>query len=129
MSGFREDVITILKHNNMFHREAMGWVREQPGSGLAEDLQKLHFPVTTKFEKSVIRFDYIVLNRNYETVNYLMQALAIVSVGGLIIMELDDGSEYNSDYVSLFGGFSANRVKFGEDRYYLVIHNGVDYAD
>jgi hypothetical protein len=129
MSGFKDDIITILRQNNLYHREACGLIRGRSGgSELLEELQKQQFPVVGNYEKPIVLFDYIVLNRFYENVSYLMKAFANVSVGGLIILELDDETEYTNNYACIFGGFSAHKVKFGT-RAYLVIHAGVDYGD
>lgn len=129
MSGFKEDVLSILRQNNLYHRDASGLIKGRAGSvELLEYLQKQEFPVVGNYEKQIILFDYIVLNRYYENVHFLMKALSSVNVGGIIILELDDETEYSNKYTSIFGKFTATKVKFGT-RAYLVIHAGVDYGD
>jgi hypothetical protein len=128
MSGFRDDVISILRQNDLYHKTATGLVLGKSNDGLLEELQKKGFPVIGHFEKDVILFDYIVMNRFYEDARSLMSAFASVNVGGLIIMELDDGDDYGKTYVSQFGSFTATKVKYGDNQY-LVIHSGVDYGN
>jgi hypothetical protein len=129
MSGFKDDVISILKQNNMYHREATGLLRGKSGdSDLLETLQKQGFPVTGNYEKFVIRFDYIVLNNFFADMRELLRALEEVNVGGIIVIEIRKDENYKAQYVSMFGSFSVNKVKY-EDREYLVIHAGVDYGD
>ena len=129
MSGFREDVISILKQNNMYHKEAIGLIKGHLDDGLFETLQEEKFPVSKKFEKFVLYFDYIVLNNFQEDVETLLFALASVSTGGLIVLEITDSEyTYQDRYVSQFGLFSVTKVKY-EDRTYLVFRNGLEYGN
>ena len=129
MSGYKDDIISILKHNSMYHREATGLILGQSGGReLLEHLESKMFPVIGKYEKSIILFDYIVLNRYQVDVPSLIKAFSSVSVGGIIVLELDGETDYGKNYYSQFGGFSANKIKY-DDRYYMVIHSGVDYGD
>jgi hypothetical protein len=129
MSGFKEDVISILKHNNMYHRDASGLILGKTvNRGLVKELQEKMFPVVDHYEKFIVRFDYIVIGLLRVDVTTLIKAFATVNTGGLIILELDNYTDFENKYTSLFGGFSADVVKY-EDRGYLVIHSGVDYGN
>ena len=130
MSGFKDDVISILKQNGMYHKEAIGLIKYSRllKSSLVDTLQKEGFPVTEKFEKFVIRFDYIVLGTEYLSIPMLLSALSHLSVGGLLVLELNSYQSYKDRYTSLFGNFSATKVKY-DGRQYLVIRNGADYGN
>lgn len=129
MSGYKDDVISILKHNNMYHRDATGLLRGRSGNGdLLATLEKEGFPVVSQYQKFVVRFDYIVLNNFYADMKELLRALEEVNTGGLIVIEVRADENYKPKYTSIFGGFSVDKVKY-ENREYLVIHSGVDYGN
>lgn len=133
MNGFKDDVISILRDNVMLHGEAIGWIMTNPRVTMTADLYKYmvdnKYPVTPRSEKSVLYYDYIVIDRYTRSVTNLLRAFANVSENGLIVIEISDELPNFSDrYVSKYGNFTATRVQYG-DRYYLVLRTGVDYGN
>jgi hypothetical protein len=133
MSGFREDVLAILRDNVMLHGEAMGLIMngavDDDSRELLKDLQNRKFPVTDRVDKHVFLFDYIVLPRYLSTAAALLRALSLVGRLSVIIMDISNVADYyNSRYTTQFGDFTANKVKY-QDRTYLVIKNGTDYGN
>jgi hypothetical protein len=133
MSGFREDVLAILRDNVMLHGEAMGLIMngavDDDSRELLKDLQSRKFPVTDRVDKHVFLFDYIVLPRYLSTAAALLRALSLVGRLSVIIMDISNVADYyNSRYTTQFGDFTANKVKY-QDRTYLVIKNGTDYGN
>lgn len=130
MSGFKDEVISILRQNGMYHREALGLIKETGflTPTLLPALQAEKFPVTDKFGKPVLNFDYVVLSQEYNSLNQLLTGLASLSIGGLLILEVTNQTAYRDRYVSLFGNFSVTKVKY-PGRTYLVFRNGIDYGD
>lgn len=133
MSGFKDDVVSILRDNVMLHGEAMGWIMTNPRVTMTKELYEYlveqKFPVTPKSEKSVLYFDYIVIDRYTRSVNNVLRALANLSPNGLLIIEISDElPNFKDRYVSVFANFTGIRVQY-QDRYYLVIRNGADYGN
>lgn len=133
MNGFKDDVISILKDNTMFHADASGWIVQQhtlpKTSELIRELQDRKFAVIGRHNKEVFRFDYVVISKEHLTPNWLLAAFAKLSENGIIIIELEDNSlAFANQYVSRFGGFTGTKVKYNGN-YYLVIHSGVDYGN
>lgn len=114
----------------MYHNKALGWIRgKSGGSELLEMLRNNGFPVTDRYGKPVVLFDYIVLNRYYDDAISLLDALSSLSIGGLLVLELhSDRKNYKPVYKSMFANFTGTVVKYG-DNMYLVIHNGADYGN
>jgi hypothetical protein len=133
MSGFKDDVLAILRDNVMLHGEAMGLIMngavDDDSRELLKDLQSRKFPVTDRVDKHVFLFDYIVLPRYLSTAAALLRALSLVGRLSVIIMDISNVADYyNSRYTTQFGDFTANKVKY-QDRTYLVIKNGTDYGN
>jgi hypothetical protein len=133
MSGFKDDVLAILRDNVMLHGEAMGLIMngavDDDSRELLKDLQNRKFPVTDRVDKHVFLFDYIVLPRYLSTAAALLRALSLVGRLSVIIMDISNVADYyNSRYTTQFGDFTANKVKY-QDRTYLVIKNGTDYGN
>jgi hypothetical protein len=135
MSGFKEDVLAILRDNVMLHNEALGWVfsyrkEDDDGTELYNQLMEMKFPVTNKLViKPVVLFDYIIIPKASLCVPILLEAFSLLSILGIIIVDV---SEWDNlvvkDYKSVFGNFTATALNYG-DRKYLVIHAGVDYGN
>ena len=128
MSGFKDDIISILRHTNMFHRESIGLIRGDSlrvkelldylgDRKLLADIKV--YPITT--------YDYVViLSEDVSTPNVL-KSLAILNTGGIIILEITEKQrKYQEKYLRI-GSMSATKLHY-EDRYYLVIHAGEDYG-
>jgi hypothetical protein len=133
MSGFKDDILAILRDNVMLHGEAMGLIMngavDDDSRELLKDLQSRKFPVTDRVDKHVFLFDYIVLPRYLSTAAALLRALSLVGRLSVIIMDISNVADYyNSRYTTQFGDFTANKVKY-QDRTYLVIKNGTDYGN
>jgi hypothetical protein len=133
MSGFSNDIISILKHNHMYEREAVGWLIEsnisQTPTDLALALIKDGIPITVKDDKIVVNYDFIVLDKYHYQVGWLLTALTRTGTSGIIILEADRG-QYgkHGNAHSLFGDFNVVSVKY-EDRLYFVLRKGNDYGD
>lgn len=127
MNGFRDDVISILRDNVLLHGEAMGWIIGHPA--LLKALEDMKLPVTGTNGKGVFLFDYIVITHEETNVLSLMDVLSYLSNLGLLIVEITPvASVFRNEYRSVFGGFTARKLKYGE-RSYLVFHQGVDYGN
>lgn len=127
MSGSNDGIISILKTNQMFHNKAIGLII---GNGNLLDLlyQRYGLPVTGLVEENT-RYDYIFLSKENVNSRKLLRTLSKANIGGIIILELNENSDKFEDrYTSLFAGFTATKVTYG-NKIYLVIHSGVDYAD
>ena len=133
MSGFKDDVIAILRDNVMLHAEAMGLIMEgeswQDSKELLKDLQSRNFPVTDRADKHVFLFDYVVVPLEYAFVNTLLKAFTLVGRMGLIIIDITGKSDmFFKRAVSTFGSFTIHKLTYG-DRTYLVIKQGEDYGN
>jgi len=128
MSGFENDVISILKTENFLHREAIGFIVDS--GNLLDELYKRNLPVTG-IVNGIDKFDYIVLPSNRVNVRRLFRVLSELRNDGIIILELTglkDEHQFQKKYVSMFAGFIATKVRY-EERTYMVIHSGVDYGN
>lgn len=133
MNGFKEDVISIIRDNMMLHAEAMGLVvnanARRESKELLEALQARKLPVTDKVDKHVFLFDYVVIHRDYLFVTTLLKAFSWIGRLSVLIVDITGKeSAFNSRYVSRFGDFTAQKLKY-EDRAYLVFKNGNDYGN
>lgn len=133
MSGFKDDVISILRDNVLLHGEALGWIITQhtipESSELYKELQDRKFPVTNKLTKPVIRFDYIIIPKLHLTITWFLKALEMLAIGGMIIMDVTGYNyAFDAEYKIPFGSFTARKLIYG-DRIYMVVHSGVDYAN
>jgi len=133
MNGFSQDIISILKHNVMYHHSAIGLILngdEFPNSfSLVQVLRLNRYLIETKIDK-MIKYDYIVINRGSLNVRMFLSCLTSLSAGGILILEITGSdSRYEDKYLNLIGGtMSATKIRY-EDRSYIVIHTGEDYGD
>jgi hypothetical protein len=133
MSGFREDVVSILRDNVMLHAEAMGLLLDgdsnEESRELLKDLQDRKLPVTDGVSKHVFLFDYVILHRDSLFVNTLIRTFSLVSTLGMIILDVTGKADmFHKEYISKFGDFSIHKLIYG-DRAYLVIKKGTDYGN
>jgi hypothetical protein len=128
MSGFKDDVISILRQNSMLQREGVGLVllNGNDSVDLFDAITEMKFPVLNKRTKPFVNFDYVVIPKGYHLEN-LLYAFSAVSTGGIIIVEANNAI-WDEHYVSRAYNFTGTRVRY-EDRFYMVIHAGVDYGD
>lgn len=128
MNGFSNDVRAILKANGLLEKEGAGLVltdTSRDAMDLYTELLKEGYVVANKRTKVVFNYDFIVMpiGWNWET---LLYAFSVLSVGGAVVIQ---ANQYMQDrYISRFGGFTATKVKYG-DNYYVVIKNGLDYGN
>lgn len=132
MSGFKDDVLAILRDNVLLHGEAMGWIVGGGFSGhtseLYNELVSRNFPVTDRRTKPVILYDYIVVPSPVN-MHGLLTYMCSLSRDGLLIVELDrEKDESVPEYRSVALGFYAHRLVYN-GRTYLVIHTGADYGN
>lgn len=129
MSGFKDDVISILKTHGLPQREGGGWIvrsdKSEDGRELFFALTNKGFPVTMYPEDFMV-FDYVVMDKENTTVPNLVEAMTHLHIGGILIIE--GVPEYHKKYVSIFGNFTGTKVKY-DNREYLVIHSGMDYGN
>ena len=133
MSGFKDNVILILRHNGMLQGESVGWVvtgnnNFNKTEELTQALRDMKFLVVNNPQKPVVLFDYVVIDsyRQYDTPK-LLKALDNLKEDGIIIVQVTPGL-YQDKYVSRLGAFTITKVKLGEEEY-LVFHTGVDYGN
>ncbi len=132
MSGFRDDVLCILRDNTMLHGEARGLVVGS-GNGAKQLLEYLigkKYPVSSTLIKPMFRFDYIVLDTFRNDLPEVMDAFSSVEMGGIIIIDVTNIRDLlRPHYASVFADFTATKLKYVDNRAYLVIHKGVDYGN
>lgn len=133
MSGFSDDVISILRHNLMLNKESVGWLVHGLGSQntreLGQKISSMGFLITPKKTKPVINYDYIVISNLHLTANALLDAFSRLSINGIMIVEVTDNwQKFDEKYVSLFANFVATKVQY-DNRTYMVIHSGADYGN
>lgn len=133
MSGFKDDVISILRDNVLLHAEAMGLIMAAEDHWETRELLKYleneKLPVSGKVEKIVLLFDYVIMHRELVCTLAFLDAFANVGKMGIIIVDVsDEPSSYESVYKSYFGNFTVSKLKYG-NRTYLVFHKGVDYGN
>ncbi len=133
MSGFKDDVLSILRTSNLLHGEALGYImyaREFPHSKeLLKELESRKLPVAGEITKPVVLFDYTVIPDEVATLSTFLTALTSTKEGGIIIVDVTgEHRAYSKNFDTNFVNFKITRLKF-DDRYYLVMHSGVDYGD
>lgn len=133
MSGFSDDVISILRHNLMLNKESIGWIVHGLGSQNTRELGKkissMGFIITPKKTKPVISYDYVVIANLHLTASTLLDAFSRLSTNGIMIIEVTDNwQKFDDEYVSLFANFKATKVVY-DNRSYMVIHSGADYGN
>lgn len=133
MSGFRDDVIAILRDNVLLHSEAMGLVMEAYSwpqtRELLKDLEDRKMPVTDRADKHVFLFDFVVIPQEWLYVHTLLRAFTLVGNLGIIIIEVTGKADlFKKELVSQFGNFTVTKLTYG-DRAYLVVHQGADYGN
>ena len=82
MSGFREDVISILRQNAVLQKESIGYIvggkYESASMELYKELKSLGHIVARGRTKPVVRYDYVVIPINW-SIETLLYALSISS--------------------------------------------------
>lgn len=127
MSGNSSDIISILKHNEMYHGEAVGLVVGQ--DELFSKLEARNFPVSPDVVFPIDRFDFIVIDYQSIDAESLLNWLSYLRKNGIMILDITyTDYDWKDKYVSEFGGFFGTKVKFGV-REYLVIKEGTDYGN
>lgn len=130
MNGFELDIISILRHNNMFHQESMGLIMGC-GTGYAGNLLDMLYAyklkVSGKSEK--VRWDYIVIPSYILSIRTLFQALDAVNHNGIVIAEITGKDDkYLDRYKTRLGGLTVTKVLY-DNRAYLIIHAGEEYGN
>ena len=125
--------MAILRDNVLLHAEASGWIVQQhilpKTSELLKELQDRKMAVIGRHGKPIFLFDFIVISVEHLTPNWLLSAFSVLNNNGIIILEITDFRfSFANEYKSRFGNFTGTKVKYG-DNTYLVIHQGVDYAN
>lgn len=134
MNGF-SDIISILKHNNMFHKESIGLV---VGSDNLNSRYKELKNFLQQYELVVLgrrymsnKFDYIVILEGQVSTRTILMALHDIANMGVIIIEITGrDNKYEDRYrgVSAINNIHATKV-FYEDRVYLVLHPEGEYGN
>ena len=131
MSGYKDDIVSILKHANLLHSKSVGYIKGVGSNGeagnLLDHLTNLGLSVTGIHEN--ILWDDIIIPQSMVSTRAILQALSGINSGGIVILEVTEKqSKYQSKYLRLGADKSATKVQYG-DRYYLVIHTGDDYGN
>lgn len=129
MSGFREDILSILRHNMMLHRDSIGVIL---GDGLRSAIDDIHTKgyIISSLWDSHTKYDYIIISKDRVSSRTLLRALTNLKSGGIIVLEITGrDSKYENRYLYMVGGtMSATKIRYG-DRSYIVIHTGGDYGN
>ena len=129
MSGFKDDVLSILRDNLMLHGETVGWVLSEDVELVTELEKRKLLLIKTKFPKRVFLIDYVVLAKEYISVSFLLRAFSLLSKMGIIILDVSNwNSKLVDEYISVFGNFVGTPLNYG-NRQYIVIHAGADYGN
>lgn len=131
MSGFNDDIISILKHTNMCHDKSLGFISgilsDERMGNLLDQLSKLNLKVSGR--RNGITWDYIVIPNKIVSARTVLQAMSSLNSGGIIILEISENQrKYQEKYLRIGTNYSATKVQY-EDRYYLIIHTGEDYGN
>jgi len=137
MSGFKDNVILILRNNGVLQGESVGWVvkskrgfgkTEQQTTELIEAIRAMKFLVVGNPQKPIVLFDYVVMDSfNQYNTPALLKALDNLKEDGIIIVQVTPGL-YQSKYTSRLGSFTITKLELGNEDY-LVFHSGVDYGN
>lgn len=133
MNGFSYDIISILKHNVMYHYSTIGLILNgeecEDTKELLNHLSTFGYMAEDNLDK-LTRYDYIVINRTNLTIRKFLSCLTSLDRGGIIILDVTGSdSKYEDKYLNMIGGtMSATKLRY-EDRSYIVIHTGEDYGD
>lgn len=130
MSGYKDDIVSILKHNNMYHNLALGFISGILSDGrmgnLLDHLHNLGLKVSGK--RGDATWDYIVIPNKIVSARTILMALSSINAGGIVILEISEAQrKYQEKYLRIGTNQSATKVNY-EDRYYLIIHTGEDYG-
>lgn len=135
MNGFRQDLISILKHNSLLQRMSIGIIlgdmENQRHWGLYKDLsdRKQLIELSSKLLKFT-KYDYVVITKEFLSVKNLLKAMVELNRGGIIILEITGKAEsYQEKYLSMVGGMMSGTKVLYEDRGYVVLHTGEDYGN
>ncbi len=131
MSGFKDDIISILRQNVLLHGEAIGCIIASDGNYEARELYNemanRKLLVSMSAREFVFFYDYVVITAEWG-IETLLNAFSLLSENGIIIVQAPNEKIFNDRYTSLFGKFTATKLKYDRN-YYMVIHSGVDYGN
>ena len=131
MSGFNDDIVSILKHTNMYKGTALGFISGSSTNERMADLQ-LHLMrlgcIVSGTDRGSITWDYIVIPNEFVSARTVLLALSSINAGGIIILEISEAQRKYEKYLRIGTNQSATKVQY-EDRYYLIIHTGEDYGE
>lgn len=130
MNGFSQDIISILRHCVMFHKEAKGLLvgakTNEKTKELFKELKERGLLVSDKRER--IFWDYIVIPSELLSIRVLITAITEIDTGGIVIIEVTGKDKrYEDRYKGSVGNLGVTKV-FYEERSYLVIHTGDEYG-
>jgi hypothetical protein len=135
MSGFKEDIVSILKQNDLLHNKSVGLiagasVSDSRERNLYNELTKIGLKLANKLEP-LFSPDYIVLLSDIISTRTLLMALGSITQSGIIILEITGKDQkYQDSYINkaTTNSINASKVLY-EDRTYLVFHTGADYGN
>lgn len=131
MSGFNSDIVSILKHNNMYHDKSLGFVAGVLSDGRMGNLLDHLFSLKLKVsgQRGDATWDYIIIPTTILSTRTVLMALSSINTGGIVILEITEKqNKYQDKYLRVGGNTTATKVQY-EDRYYLVLHQGEDYGN
>ena len=131
MSGFNDDIVSILKHNNMLHSVALGFISGINSDGRMGNLLDHLFNLGMRVSgiRGDATWDYIVIPNKIVSARTVLMALSSINAGGIVILEISEAQrKYQEKYLRIGTNQSATKVQY-EDRYYLIIHTGEDYGE
>ena len=134
MNGFKDDIVSILKHNMMFHRSSIGLLIGVDSDQRLKELMALLDEaslISTGIESPdrwYITWDYILIPKGKARISTLLKSLSCLNTGGIIIVEITGLNEFFQDkYKNLAIGMNATKVIY-EDRSYMILHRGEEYG-
>lgn len=134
MSGFKYDVVSILRHNVLVQPYSLGAIlanfESQDIKELYNYLSDMHKCVLTNGVDKLTKYNFIVIDTTHLSTRNFLKSLTELRRGGLIILNITGkDAKYQDKYLNIVGGtMSATKLRY-EDRSYIVIHTGEDYGD
>lgn len=134
MSGFKYDIISILRHNVMIHPYSLGAILADPldadSKELYEYLVDKNSCVVTRGMGNLTKYNFIIITKSFLSARNLIKSLTELKRGGVIILDITNkDARYQDKYLNIVGGtMSATKLRY-EDRSYIVIHTGEDYGN
>lgn len=131
MSGFRNDIISILRHNNLLHKKSIGlFYGSDVDTRIKEVVRELiaYGYLVSAIDENIV-WDYIVIPTKIVDAEKVLRALSLISAGGIVILEVtEEQRKYQEKYLRVGTNMSATKVQY-EDRYYLILHTGDNYGN